>query len=92
MVRKILIEPIIILRYFKRIRKNQEILIFDLSLQLANANNTLTIANSFAAVINKEVENESHLKGRLLPQLGGLKDEYAKVAAFWYVSLQSKCT
>ncbi|VDL59730.1 unnamed protein product [Hymenolepis diminuta] len=49
---------------------------------LANANNTLTIANSFAAVINKEVENESHLKGRLLPQLGGLKDEYAKVAAF----------
>ncbi|KAL5965660.1 Exocyst complex component 3 [Taenia solium] len=48
---------------------------------LANANNTLTIANSFAAVINREVENDAHLKGRLLPQLGRLKEEYSKVAA-----------
>ncbi|KAL5110886.1 Exocyst complex component 3 [Taenia crassiceps] len=48
---------------------------------LANANNTLTIANSFAVVINREVENDAHLKGRLLPQLGRLKEEYGKVAA-----------
>uniref|UniRef100_A0A5K3FR35 Exocyst complex component Sec6 n=3 Tax=Mesocestoides corti TaxID=53468 RepID=A0A5K3FR35_MESCO len=48
---------------------------------LANANNTWTISKSFAAVINREVENDSHLKGRLLPQLGRLRDEYGKLAA-----------
>ncbi|VDD83590.1 unnamed protein product [Mesocestoides corti] len=47
---------------------------------LANANNTWTISKSFAAVINREVENDSHLKGRLLPQLGRLRDEYGKLS------------
>nr|VZH97502.1 unnamed protein product [Spirometra erinaceieuropaei] len=48
---------------------------------LANANNSLSIAESFSAVINREVENDAQLKGRLLPQLNRLKTEYENVAA-----------
>ncbi|VDL95906.1 unnamed protein product [Schistocephalus solidus] len=48
---------------------------------LANANNSLSIAESFSAVINREVERDAQLKGRLLPQLNRLKTEYESVAS-----------
>ncbi|VDN10901.1 unnamed protein product [Dibothriocephalus latus] len=42
---------------------------------LANANNSHSIAESFSAVINREVERDAQLKGRLLPQLNRLKQD-----------------
>ncbi len=40
----------------------------------------MAISNSFSDVISREVEHEPQLKGRLLPQLSRLRDEYQTVA------------